>query len=184
MNPWRWTGEKLSERDPENTMANRYLRELSSKADGMNFNLRTTFCGERKYGQDPAGTLFVLGKLSTCSFRAPRISKSTFILPKWLIFRWTVSFIILCVFLNTVSSSFQSFFLFLLESVMRAMMFNLSLFSPFLKSGFYVFKASRSSRKSNIFLGERVSLICGSSDREARKLSEAREREATMLRSS
>ena len=130
----KWTldaGEKLSERDPENTMANRYLRELSSKADGMNFSLRTTFFGEGKHGQDPAGTLFVLGKLSTCSFRAPRISKSIFIRLEWLIFRWTVSFIILCVYLNTVSSSFQSFFLFLLESVMRAMMFNLSLFSPF-----------------------------------------------------
>ena len=27
-------------------MANRYLTELSSKADGMNFSLRTTFFGE------------------------------------------------------------------------------------------------------------------------------------------
>ena len=53
----KWTlnaGEKLSERDPENAMANRYLRELSSKADVMNFSLRTTFFGERKHGQAPA----------------------------------------------------------------------------------------------------------------------------------
>ena len=32
----------------------RYLRELSSKADGMNFSLRTTFFGEGKHGQAPA----------------------------------------------------------------------------------------------------------------------------------
>ena len=115
----KWTidaGEKLSERDPENAMANRYLRELSSKADGMNFSLRTTFFGEGKHGQDPAGTLFVLGKLSTCSFRAPRISKSIFIQLEWLIFRWTVSFIILCVFLYrdrlfVLSVFFFSFYL-------------------------------------------------------------------------
>ena len=37
-------------------MANRYLRELrlSSKADVMNFGLRTIFFGERKHGQAPA----------------------------------------------------------------------------------------------------------------------------------
>ena len=35
-------------------MANRYLTELSSKADGMNFSLRTTFFGEGKHGQAPA----------------------------------------------------------------------------------------------------------------------------------
>ena len=35
-------------------MANRYLRELSSKADGMNFSLRTTFFVEGKHGQAPA----------------------------------------------------------------------------------------------------------------------------------
>ena len=35
-------------------MANRYLRELSSKDDGMNFSLRTTFFGEGKHGQAPA----------------------------------------------------------------------------------------------------------------------------------
>ena len=40
-----------------------------------------------------------------------------------------------------------------------------------LKQGFYVFKASRSSRKSTFSLGS--VFICGSSDREARKLSEA-----------
>ena len=49
-------GERLSERDPENAMANRYLSslELSSKADGMNFSLRTTVFGEGKHGQAPA----------------------------------------------------------------------------------------------------------------------------------
>ena len=46
--------KKLSDRDPENAMANRYLRELSSKADGKNFSLRTTFFGEEKHGQAPA----------------------------------------------------------------------------------------------------------------------------------
>ena len=35
-------------------MANRYLRKLSSKADGMNFSLRTAFFGEGKHGQAPA----------------------------------------------------------------------------------------------------------------------------------
>ena len=34
-------------------MANRYLRELSSKADGMNFSWRTTFFDEGKHGQAP-----------------------------------------------------------------------------------------------------------------------------------
>ena len=46
-------GEKLSERNPENAMANRYLRALSSKADGINFSLRTTFFSEGKHGQAP-----------------------------------------------------------------------------------------------------------------------------------
>ena len=34
-------------------MANRYLREPSSKADGMNFSWRTTFFDEGKHGQAP-----------------------------------------------------------------------------------------------------------------------------------
>ena len=39
----KWTldaGEKLSERDPENAMANRYLRELRSRADEREYNDR------------------------------------------------------------------------------------------------------------------------------------------------
>ena len=110
----KWTldaGEKLSERDPENAMANRYLRELSSKADGMNFSLRTTFFGDRwETRTSPSWALFVLCKLSTCSLRAPWVGKSIFIQLEWFIFRWTVSFIVLYIFHNTVSSSFQSSF--------------------------------------------------------------------------
>ena len=49
----------------------------------------------------------------------------------------------------------------------------MSLFSPFLKSGFYSFKTSRSLRQSKFSLAS--VFICGSRDHEARKLSEARE---------
>ena len=97
--------------------------------------------------------------------------------------RWTVSFIVLCVFNKTLRSSFfQSFFPFLLESVTKAMMLNLSLFSPFYESGFYVFKARRSQGRAKVSLGS--VFICGSSDREAKVKPSQRGREATMLRSS
>ena len=89
--------------------------------------------------------------------------------------RWSVSFIVLCVFNKTLRSPFvlSVFFPFLLESVTKAMMLNLSLFSPFYESGFYVFKASRSQGRAKVSLGS--VFICESSDREARKLSQARE---------
>ena len=102
--------------------------------------------------------VFVLCKLSTYSIRAPWVGKSIFIQLEWLIFRWTVSFIVLCVFHNTVSSSFQSFFPFYL-SQWWGQWCSIWVFSPHSKkSGSYVFKASRSSRKSKVFLGERVYL--------------------------
>ena len=58
----------------------------------------------------PSWALFVLFKLSTCSFRAPRVGKSIIIQLEWLIFRWTVSFFVLCVFHNTVSGLVLSVF--------------------------------------------------------------------------
>ena len=152
-------------------MANRYPRELSSNG----FSLRTTFFGEGKHGQAPAEHF-----LSCVSFQhvhsvLPESVKAySFNLnDSSFVGQFLSSFF---AFFITPSLRPYSLFPFLLESVMRTMMLNLSLFSSFQKSGFYVFKASRSSRKSNVFLGQRV-YICRSCDREARKLSEAIGRE-------
>ena len=137
-------------------MANQY-----QGADGMNFSLRTTFFGEGKHGQAPAEHF-----LSCVSFqhvhsvlhesvKAFNLNDSSFVeqfLSSFFAFFITPS----------LRSPFvlSVFFPFLLGSVIRAMMLNLSrrLFSSFEKSCFYVFKASRSSRKSKVFLGERVYL--------------------------
>ena len=129
MNPWRWrkairkrprkcNGKSISEGAEQQSRCD----ELQS-ADYL-FRWEET-------RTSPSWALFVLCKLSTCLIRAPRVGKSIFIQLEWFIFRWTVSFIVLCVFHNTVSSSFQSFFSFLLEprSIMRTMMLSLSLFS-------------------------------------------------------
>ena len=110
MNPWRWrkairkrprkcNGKSISEGAEQQSWWN----ELQS-ADYL-----FRWGGKRT---SPSWALFVWCKLSTCSFRAPWVGKSIFIQLEWLIFRWTVSFIVLCVFHNTVSSSFQSFSLF------------------------------------------------------------------------
>ena len=107
----------------------------------------------------------------------------------WMIvFCWTVSFIVLCVFNNTLfefvlPSFFQPFFLFTWVSNEGNDAQSESIL-PILKSGFYVFKASRlSSRKSKVFLGERVHLRVERSWSEKIKQSQIG-REATMLHSS
>ena len=93
-------GEKLSERDPENAMANRYQGAEDSKADRMT-NLSAEYFQWEETRTSPSWALFVLCKLSWCSFRAPRIGKC-FLWTWTYIFRWTVSFIVLCVFHNTL----------------------------------------------------------------------------------
>ena len=111
----KWTldaGEKLSERDPENEKANRYLRELSSKAEGRNFSLRTYFFGEGKHGQAPAEHF-----LSCVSFQHVRS-----VLPesvKAYFFNLNIS--------SFVGRFLSSFFAFFITPSVRPF----SLFSPF-----------------------------------------------------
>ena len=96
MNPWRWrkairkrprkcNGKSISEGAEQQSWWN----ELQS----ADYLFRW---GETR--TSPSWALFVLCKLLTCSFRAPWVSKSIFIELEWFIFRWTVSFIVLCVF--------------------------------------------------------------------------------------
>ena len=152
----------------------------------------------------PSWALFVLCKLSTCSFRAPRVGNKSIQL-EWFIFRWTVSFIVLCVFIQlwhrlfVVPSFFQSFFPFYLSQLMvegndaqsesfLLILKKLLLFknlirndpnkSEFTKAASMFSKPAEVQGRAKFSLGS--VFICGSRDREARKLSEARGREATI----
>ena len=161
MNPWRWrkairkrprkcNGKSISEGAEQQSWWN----ELHESADYL------FTWGETR--TSPSWALFVLCKLSTCSFRDPLVGKSIFIQLEW---SFVGQFLSSFAFFITPSLRPFSLFSLFLESVMRTMMLNLSLFSSFQKNGFCVFKASRSSRKSKVFLYLGSVFICRSSDR-------------------
>ena len=112
-------------------MANRYLRELSSKADGhgLNFSLRTTFFGEGKHGQAPAEHFLSCVSFQHVHFVLPESVKAySFNLnDSSFVGQFLSSF-----FALFITPSLRPFSLFsLFESVIRTMMLNLSLFSSF-----------------------------------------------------
>ena len=145
----------------------------AAKADVMNFSLRTTFFGKRKHGQAPAEHFLscvsfqhvhsvLLESIKAYSFN---LNDSSFV------GQFLSSFFPF--FHNTVPSSFQSFFLFTWASVNNEDNDAQSeSYLLILRNGFNVFKASRSSRKSNVFLGERVYLRVEGSSSEKDKRSQ------------
>ena len=115
MNPWRW--RKTIRKRPRKCNGKSISEgaEQQSRCDELQSANYLFWWEETR--TSPSWAFFVVCKLSICSFRAPRVGKSIIIQLEWLIFRWTVSFIVLCVFHNAVSSSFQSFPLFTWASV-------------------------------------------------------------------